>query len=364
MKITGLKIAAFAVLFLLGPYPVLATDDSAFIRNPCEELDRLIARKYNGKYFYDTPVALRDADEARVWGDLSLGGYYTDAGKEKLYSAFLLDSSFSIIQEDYRRIAEYYRLIVELYPDVDKEKLRSAFPLDSSLRINGGEEDYRGIVELYPETKIRLIVRVPPNQFYTPNKEIDDFVEPLKEIAQDTWNGEGKYANQGPVPYEPCHPLVGAIPGKHFDDGKYRLFIRHFPFGIRDASGNEYGLLGEPMCEQWPGDTRQLRFYEAFTPLSFMLKHGRVFVDKEYAGAAKDGEFHYLCGVNNTVKARMKILDKPPGKPKETLEYLNGKGFIRSGDAQAYTNNIPEQQMEWELQVLRNLHEGRELYNK
>lgn len=305
-KITQLPIITLAVILFLWPYSGQATVGP---RGLCSKFNGIIS----GHFDYSSSTATTTKD-ARV--DLNLVSFYTDANKEKLYGL---------------------------------------------LRIDGGGERYQAAVELYPEIKLLLLHSHLRKEDL--EKEIADFVEPLKRIEIDRWNGDGKYANLGPVPYEPCYPLVGAIPGKYFDDGKYRLFIRHFPFGIRDSMGRELGPLGQPQCEMWHGNTKQLRFYEAFTPYSFKLKQGRVFVDNVYVGSEKDGEFRYLCDMSDTVGAREKILDEAPG-PKQTLDYLSQKGLVRSEDKKHSDTNITGQRALWEMQVLRNLIEGRELYNK
>lgn len=253
----------------------------------------------------------------------------------KFNALFQDDSSFtrvSAITAEDRRV---HFSLGSFYTDQNNETLYGLFSVTRS------DERFIAVLRLYPGLEFLFMVPRGTDKKTFP-KEIEDFIAPLKWTRSGQWWKRIGFDNQ-------CEPLANPIAKVAFDDGKWRHFIRHFPFGKR-VTKTRYG------CEIWGVTPDQLRFYESFVPDFYDLKDGRVFIDREYAGVLKDGEFEYPCDLKNYVDAREKILDSDSAKPARTFDYLARKNIIDSQEK-------PKTWKPWELQVLRNIVEGHELYN-
>lgn len=275
-------------------------------KNPlCAEFDALFST--SSEY---AKVSAMNGEDRRV--DFHMGSFYTDAADEKLYSLFTI-----------RRDEDQYKAIVQLYPSVD-------------------------LVLLVPDVAREKRSKEFPH-------EIDDFIKPLKWVRNEKWHGE-IFPNS--KSYEMCEPLSHFIPGNQFADKHARRFIRHFPFGKRRMS-TRYG------CENWGTVSDQMLFYESFVPSMFHFKTGDIlYVDPDYPGIEKNGEFNYICGMSGVVGAREKVLAEEPAVYTKTPQYLLEKGILSADDEAAYYSSIWKQQALWEMEVTRNLIEGRDLYNK
>lgn len=227
-----------------------------------------------------------------------------------------------------------------LYTDAAKESLYAL------LSVKKDQERYKGVIQLYPKVELLLLAHdiAHPKAF---PKEVETFIEPLKWVRPDKWKGNSKYQQITPAKLEQCYPLKGFIPGLQFDDGKPRLFIRHHLFG-------KFSSTGSKTCESWGNVSDQFRFYEVFVPQIVSLKQGLIYIDDKYVGVKADGQFKYVCGLGDIVAGREKILAQEPGDPVRTEDFLVQRGLIAK---KAITNA-------WELQVLRNLIEGSEIFNK
>jgi hypothetical protein len=232
------------------------------------------------------------------------------------------------------------------YTDANNEKL---YALAS---VNTGKERYEAGIQIYPEISVQVIALGAKGEKKFP-KEIQDFVAPLKWQRMEKWKGDNSFTQIVPAPHDQCNPLVGTIPGDQFEDGKPRLFLHHFLLGRR-------GMAPRLGCESWGTRPEQFLFYAAFTPQVFPLKSGPVYVDPGFAGIDKNGQFEYPCGIKGFIQAREKVLDKEPGKPVDTQQYLAEKGLISPDESK---NFYAHPEHVWELQVLRNLTEGRELFD-
>ncbi|MHC2424238.1 hypothetical protein ACVIST_000983 [Bradyrhizobium elkanii] len=204
-------------------------------------------------------------------------------------------------------------------------------------------------LQLYPQIQVQAIAqsKIRPKEY---PREIAEFISGLTMVRPDRWKGDDSV---NPAPYEECNRLIGAIPGEQFDDGKSRLFLRHFTFGHRTFTTQICDGLNQ----------QQLNFYEAFTPNVFTLKSGRITVDKEYAGVEKDGYFQYPCGLKKLIQSRTKLHENSTvehSQNSDVLSFLEERSLI-TPEERGFNRHEEER---WEFNTLRNLIEGRALYNK